>query len=229
VGDVFVFAFTAALNPTLLAAVTVMLVLPNPKRLLLGYLLGALMTSITVGLVIVFALGGSSSATSTAKHTINPALDIAFGLIILVLAFVVGTGRDKRRRARSARRKAEKADKPPPRWQQALSGGSARTTFVVGALLSLPGASYLAGLDELSKQDISTVTTVLSILAFNVIMLALLEIPLLGYAFSPEATAAAVHRFSAWLSRDGGRIALVLAVLIGIALIARGVAGLLNQ
>src|SRR5580704_17894150 len=43
-------------------------------------------------------------------------------------------------------RKGPKEDKGPPRWQQALSKGSARTTFVVGALLTLPGGSYLAGL-----------------------------------------------------------------------------------
>ena len=228
VGDVFIFAITAAFNPTLLAAVTVMLVLDRPERLLLGYLAGAMMTSVTCGLVIVFALGGSSGGTSTAKHTINPVIDITLGVLILAVAFVVGTGRDKRRRARIARRKAKNADKPPPRWQQALSGGSARTTFVVGALLSLPGASYLAGMDELSKQHISTVATVLCVIAFNAIMLALLEIPLLGYAFSPQKTDAAVHRFSAWLSRDGARIALVLAVLVGIALLARGVIGLLS-
>ncbi|MDX6725892.1 MAG: hypothetical protein QOK49_697, partial [Baekduia sp.] len=64
--QVFVFAITAAFNPTLLAAVTLMLALDHPKRLLLGYMLGAVLTSITVGLVIVFALGGSSRATSTA-------------------------------------------------------------------------------------------------------------------------------------------------------------------
>jgi hypothetical protein len=228
VGQVFVFAITAAFNPTLLAAVTVMLVLDNPKRLLLGYLLGAMMTSVTLGLVIVLTLGGSSSGTSTAKHTLNPVLDIALGVLVLIVVFVVGTGRDRKRRARRSRKKAEKADKAPPKWQQALSGGSARTTFVVGALLTLPGASYLAGLDELAKQDLSTPVTVLSVIAFNVIMLTLLEVPLLGYTFSPEKTSAAVHRFSAWLSRDGGRIALVLAVLVGIALIARGVAGLLS-
>src|SRR4051812_37974969 len=67
------FSLTAALNPTLLAATTVMLVLPSPKRLLLGYLLGAMLTSISLGLVIVFTLSGSSTATSTAQHTVNPA------------------------------------------------------------------------------------------------------------------------------------------------------------
>ena len=226
--QVFVFAITAAFNPTLLAAVTVMLVLDNPKRLLLGYLLGAMMTSITLGLVIVFTLGGSSSGTSTAKHTINPILDIAIGLLILIVAFVVGTGRDRRRRERSERKKAENIDKPPPKWQQALSGGSARTTFVVGALLTLPGASYLAGLDNIAKQDLSNAGVVLSVIAFNVIMLSLLEVPLLGYAFSPEKTSAAVRRFSAWLNRSGGRIALVLAVVFGVALIARGATGLIS-
>ena len=59
-------------------------------------------------------------------------------------------------------------------------------------------------------------------------MLAFLEVPLLGYTFSPEKTSAAVPRFSAWLSRDGGRIALVVAVVLGVALIARGVGGLLT-
>ena len=226
--QVFVFAITAAFNPTLLAAVTVMLVLDNPKRLLLGYLLGAMMTSITLGLVIVFTLGGSSSGTSTAKHTVNPIIDITLGLLVLVVAFVVATGRDHKRRARSERKKAEKADKPPPKWQQALSGGSARTTFVVGALLTLPGASYLAGLSDIAKQDLSTTATVLTVVGFNLIMLSLLEVPLLGYAFSPEKTSAAVHRFSAWLNRSGGRIALVLALVVAIALIARGLVGLLG-
>src|SRR5258706_13814869 len=83
-GQIFLFSLTAALNPTLLTAVTVMLALPSPKRLLLGYLLGAIITSVTLGLVIVFSLDGSSSGISTAKNTVNPALDIALGLLILV-------------------------------------------------------------------------------------------------------------------------------------------------
>ena len=56
--DIFLLSLLAMLNPTLLAAVTVMLLLPNPKRLMFGYLLGAYTTSITLGLVIVFTLQG---------------------------------------------------------------------------------------------------------------------------------------------------------------------------
>ena len=71
-GNVFLLALTAALNPTLVAASTVMMILPNPRRLMLGYLLGALLTSITLGLIIVFSLN-DSSAVSTTQNTVSPA------------------------------------------------------------------------------------------------------------------------------------------------------------
>jgi hypothetical protein len=221
-GQVFVFALTSALNPSLLTAVTVMLTLDRPKRLLTGYLAGALVTSVTCGLVLVFALPHSSTA-GTAKHSVNPILNIALGAIVLLVVFVVGTERDHRRRAWSERRRARSADKPDPRWRRQLSKGSARDTFVVGVLLSFPGASYIAGMDLLHKQSTGTVTTILVVLAFNAIMLILLELPLLGYAIAPEWTSAAVKRFGDWLIRRGARAALIAGAVAGVLLIVRGI------
>src|SRR5436190_21848426 len=133
---VFFFSFTAMLNPSLLGATTLMLLLPHPKKLMLGYLLGALLTSITLGLVIVFTLQGSG-VVDTAKRTANPAVDLAVGALLLVVAFVLGSGRydpvlDRRRRHKEAT-----DDKAPPRWQRALGSGSPRIAFVVGVALTL--------------------------------------------------------------------------------------------
>jgi hypothetical protein len=223
VEQVFLLAFTAALNPTLLAAVTFMLTRPSAGRLMLGYLLGAMVTSMTCGLLIVFALDGSSPATDTAKRTVNPVLDIALRALVLAITFAVASGRPKRLSDRRARTRAKKADTPPPRWQRALNSGSARVGCLVGLVLTLPGASYLAALARIGKENLSTPAIVLTLLAFNVIMLLLLEIPLLGFAIAPDRTNAEVQRFGGWLRRSGGRIALVGAVLIGVALIARGI------
>src|SRR3954452_6496876 len=90
--DIYLLALLSLLNPSLLAAVTVMLLLPSPKRLLFGYLLGAYLTSITLGLVIVFSFK-SSSSVSTSKSTISPGIDIALGVIALVIAYVLYSGR----------------------------------------------------------------------------------------------------------------------------------------
>jgi hypothetical protein len=218
---IFLFSLTAALNPTLLTATTVMLLLPRPKRLLMGYLLGAYTTTIAVGLAIVYWLSGSGTV-STTQHTVSPAIDITLGALALLVAVVIGTGRMAR--AKERRRDRNHADEPKktPRWQRGLSKGSARDTFVVGLLLSFPGASYLAALSGIAKESLSNGGIVLTVIAVAVVMLALLEIPLISYAVAPAWTPAAIDRLKGWFRQHGARAAVVAATLIGIALIIRG-------
>jgi hypothetical protein len=224
--DIILLAFSAALNPTLLAATTVMLLLPRPRNLMLGYLLGAMMTSVSVGLVIVFSLE-SSGAVEVAKNTLGPVGDIVLGAILLIAARALSAERDALLRERRERRKAAKGkankEKGPPRWQRVLSRGTPRTTFVVGALLTLPGASYLLALTRLAKDDLATAETVLAVVGFNLIMLVLLELPLLSYWLEPDATPGRVERFKASLRRDGRRVAIRIAVVAGALLVVRGV------
>jgi hypothetical protein len=223
--DILLLAFSAALNPTLLAATTVMLLLPRPRNLMLGYLLGAMMTSISLGLVIVFSLEGSG-AVEVAKHTLGPVGDVVLGAIFLIVARALSAERDAILRERRERHKAAKGkakgERGPPRWQQVLSRGTPRTTFAVGALLTLPGASYLVALTRLAKDDLGAPEAVLVILGFNLIMLALLELPLLSYWLEPDATPGRVERFKASLRRDGRRIAIRIATGAGVLLLVRG-------
>jgi len=222
-GEVILLSFTSAFNPTLIAVTTLMLLLPNPKRLMLGYWLGAMVMSITLGLLIVFSLE-KSGIVSTTKHTLSPLADIVLGGLTLIIAAVLVSGRDERYRERRAKKKE---GKPPPRWQRELRRGTARTTFVIGALLTLPGASYLAGLDRLSKLDYSTVVTVLIVLTFNLVMLILLELPMIAFAVAPEWTPAAIDRAKAWAGVHGRVYAERGFVVIGVLLIIKGVVGLI--
>ena len=224
-GQVILLALAAALNPTLVAASTVMMMLPSPKRLMLGYLLGALMTSITLGLVIISSFE-SSDAVSTTQNALSPAATLALGAAFLVAAFVLGTGRHKR--AAKRRQAWRTAKKGPPRWQRALGKGSARITFVVGALLTLPGASYLAGLSRIDKLNYSTPETVLMVLAFNVIMLALLEVPLLCFVVAPDWTPTAIDRAKAWVVRHAHRFAVSMLSVLGVLLVVKGAIELLG-
>src|SRR4029077_6755037 len=129
----------SAVNPTLLAAVTAMLILPGPRRLLFGYLCGALLTSISLGILITFELQDSDHTINTAKHTVAPAADFVCGGILLVVAYVVQSGRDTWRVTRAEHRREAQAGKPPPRWRRALDKGSAPIAFVVGVCLAPPG------------------------------------------------------------------------------------------
>jgi hypothetical protein len=228
---IFGLALVAMANPTLLAAVTVMLLLPNPKRLMLGYLLGAYTTSISVGLAIVFALH-DSGAIDTSKRTIGPGQDIVIGLLLLLVAFVLGTDRDQRLRERKARRKhekqAENGEEKEPLPIRLLGRGSPRVAFVVGLLLSFPGVSYLVALGRIDGLDAGAAPTALLVIAFCLIQQMLLEVPLVGYALAPERTQGAVDGFRAWLGRNGRRFGIIVAAVLGALLIIRGLAGLVS-
>ena len=224
-GQVILLSLTASLNPTLVAATTVMLLLPSPSKLMLGYLVGAYVTSITLGLVIVFSLS-NSGATSTTENTLSPAVDIALGGLALLVAWTLATGRHKARAERRKASKAAKPDKGAARWQRELSKGSARTTFVVGALLTLPGASYLAGLDQIHKLSYSTTVTVLLVVGFNLVMLWLLEVPLICFLIAPDWTPHAVDRAKVWVSRHAHVFAVRGLGALGVLLIIKGIVGL---
>jgi hypothetical protein len=219
-GRAFLLALLAALNPTLLAATTVMLLLNNPGRLMLGYLLGATMTSVTLGLVIVFSLE-SSSVVSDTQTTVNPAVDIALGVIALVAARVLAPGH------RPEGHSAPAKEKPPPRWQTRLSHSSPRGAFVVGAVLTLPGASYLAGLRQIAELNYSDPATVLLVIAFNLVMLMLIELPLVGFAVAPEWTKREVAQAKRFVARHGRQAATYVLAGIGVALVIKGIVALI--
>jgi Sap-like sulfolipid-1-addressing protein len=227
VPEVILLSLTASLNPTLVAATTVMLLLDKPARLMGGYLLGAYVASITIGLVIVFSLPDSSTTTTT-QHTISPAVDIGLGAVALAIAFVLYTGRVERARQARAARKAAKGTVEPPRWQREMSKGSPRVTFVVGALLTLPGASYLAGLREIHRLHYSPAVTVLLVVGFNLVMLWLLEVPFVSFLVAPRWTPQAIARAKAWVSRHAHMFAVRGFAAVGALLVLKGVIGPLS-
>ncbi len=228
-GSIFVLALAAMFTPALLAAVTVMMVLPNTKRLMFGYLFGAYLTSISVGLVIVFSLHDSAAVSST-QHTLSPAAEVVLGTIALTVGLVLGTGRGAAIRERRRKRKSPDQAGPKQSWPERMLGrGSARITFAVGVLLTFPGVSYLTALDRMAGLDVSDTVTVLLVLAFCLMQQLLLEIPLLGYAVAPERTQRAVTGFREWLARNGRRAATIVAAAVGTLLIVRGVIELLAQ
>ncbi len=58
-------------------------------------------------------------------------------------------------------------------------------------------------------------------------MFVLAEVPLLGYSIAPDATRAKVEALNAWMAHHAHQIVTAVAVLAGLYLIGRGLAGVL--
>ena len=109
-----------------------------------------------------------------------------------------------------------------------MSKGSPRVTFVIGVLLTLR-ASYLAGLDRIHNQNLSTTETVLVVVGFNIVMLWLLEVPLVCFLVAPDWTPGAIERAKLWVGRHSHTFAVRGLSIIGALLVIKGVAGLLER
>lgn len=168
-GEIVAFSFGSALNPTLLTATTVMLLLPHPEKLMLGYWLGAMAMSLASGLLVVHALQGSG-VTGTTKHTLTPVEDYVVAATALIAAALLASGGLKRARMRRAARRTE--PERSPKWEQRVRSGTFATTFFLDLALSLPGATYLLLLDGLSKLDYLVLVTTLVLIGSNLIQLA---------------------------------------------------------
>jgi Sap, sulfolipid-1-addressing protein len=222
-GKVVGLAFVSALNPALVAATTIMLLLPRPQRLMLGYWFGAMLTSVTLGVVIVFTLEGSGFEQSS-KNTVHPAIALTLAGLLLLVVLVLATGRDK---PFEERRRTRKEQKESPRWQRWMQKGDPKITFVIGVLLSFPGASYLVALDTLSKLHYSTLATVLVVIGFCLVELVVLEILLVAFMFAPGQTPVAIDRAKAWAGARWRTIAIWGVAVIAAGLAVNGIAELL--
>ena len=230
-GSIFLLSLLAMFTPTLLAAVTVMMLLPNPKRLMLGYLLGAYLTSITArpaDRLLPARLGERQHR----KHTLGPVEDIVVGLLALLVAFVLGSGRDARLQERRRRRKeAKEADggEKKESWPDGCSGGARPGSPSSSAsLLTFPGVSYLTALDRMAKLDAGVGATGAAGRRLLPDPAAAARGAAAGLRLRAEWTQDAVARFRAWLGRNGRRAAIVVAAAIGALLVLRGVVTLLT-
>ena len=89
--ELILLALAAAVYPTLLAGVILILSRPNPLRLLLAFLAGGMAISVVAGYAIVQALE-SSNIVSKSHSSNKPIVDIAVGAASLLVAWGVASG-----------------------------------------------------------------------------------------------------------------------------------------
>jgi Sap, sulfolipid-1-addressing protein len=219
-------ALAAAVYPTLLAGVILILSQPRPLRMLFGFLAGGYIVSMIAGIAIVRALE-SSGAVDTSHHATKPIVSIVAGAVSLGVAWGISSGAINRGLSKHKRRKrAPEAPKKPSMASRALSRGSIAMAFVAGTVLNLPGVWYLEALAEIAKAMPSTFSALTQLLVFNVIMFSLVEIPIVAYVVNPEGAAGLVERGSAWGHNHSRKIAIWLATIVGVWLIVKGIIAL---
>ena len=214
--EIILLAFASMFWPTLITIVVLALRVPQPVRILAWFLLGGLLTTITIGLILVFALQDSNFVSGPSNKA-NPVLNIAAGL------FALGSALYLSRRKKTPAKPAATTAKKPSLTERAVERGGL-VAFIAGVVLNIvPGAFPFVALKDIAQLDVSDAGKVVSVIVFYVIMFAFAEVPIVAYLFAPERTTVKVNQFNDWLRRNSTRVAVWVLVAIGIYLTVRGV------
>lgn len=213
--EVFGLAVVSAFWPTLVLVDVLAFRTEKPERVLVAFLAGGLVSTLTIGSLIIFELRRSALVT-TSRSTTDPLLNIVIGLLALVGAWVLA--RRARRPAGTNRGDAMQS----VRLERAIRRG-APIAFVAGLIINIvPGVFPFIALKDIAELDYSVAATFAVLLAFYLVMFAFIEIPIAGYLFAPELTQSRVNEFNTWLGANGLRVAIWTLMIGGTYLVARG-------
>jgi Sap, sulfolipid-1-addressing protein len=213
--EFFALAFASALNPKLLALDLLLIENRRPRAMFLCVLLGGMTVALTIGLLDVLTIHADAI---TAQGKASAGVDLALGLLLLAVGGLLATGRLHGRQRAPVPAGTGPPDKPEKKdgWaQRVLAEPRLGLATLVGALIGLPGASYIAALHHLVAGKYSTVTQVIAVVVFVVIDFLLIIIPFAFLELRPEATKALLKRSQGWLLGHALQLMVGIALLLG--------------
>ena len=214
--EFFVLAFTAALNPKLLAIDLLLIENRRPRAMFLCVLLGGFTVGITIGLldVLVFHVDAISS-----QKTVSAGVDLALGLLLLAVGALVATGRLHARRKAAVPAGGGPSDVPEKEkkdgWARLLAEPRLGLAMLVGAVCGIPGAAYLSGLHILVTSKSPAANQVIGVILFVFIEFLLIIIPFAFLELWPEGTKAALRGSQAWLLGHARQLIAYTALVLG--------------
>jgi len=220
--EFFGLAFLAALNPKLLGLDLLLIENRRPRAMFLCVLVGGMAVALTVGLldVLVFRADAIHHQAS-----VSAGVDLALGLLLLAAGTLLATGRLHGRRKAAVPagdQQPDKKDKKDGWAQRVLSEPRLGLAMLVGAVIGIPGASYLAALHNLVTGKSSTATQVIAVVIFVIIDFLLIIIPFAFLELRPEATKARLKRTQDWLLSHALQLMATIALLLGAYLAISG-------
>ena len=219
--EFFALAFAAALNPKLLALDLLLIENSRPRAMFSCVLLGGMTVALAIGLIDVLTV--HADAISAQKKA-SAGVDLALGVLLLAAGALLATGR------LHGRSKPEKEGGAQQEQQEKKDSWAARVlaeprlglAMLVGALIGLPGASYLDALHHLITGKYSTWTAVIAVVVFVIIEFLLIIVPFLFLELWPERTKRVLKGTQDWLLGHALQLMAGIALVLGAYLTISG-------
>jgi hypothetical protein len=209
-------SLAAMLSPTTLTfSVLALVVSDRPLHTGIFFYLGAFLATLAVGIIAAFVVGDVAASDSSSPKTWVAIVDVVLALLLLALV------RSYTRRPADPRRVAGAMDQ-----MRKVAGSPAIAIFAAGATLANPGGFIPIALKTISETDPSAVEYIVEWLFFTIVSLLPLFVALIMMVLASDGTMRVLERVRGWLERNARNVAVVIVVLLALALLRNGIAGL---
>ncbi len=201
----------ALCSPVSVVTVIVLLTMPSGLRRAVAFVVGWLLAIVAIFAVTVLVLHGQdfrSHETTPARAA--SAVEIAAGCIILL-----GSARAFHRRRRSAGAET-------PKWIARLDRTNWLLALLAGAIMLTYSLTLAAGA-EILKAHVSTADAVIASVVFALASITSIAAPIVLVVVAPDSATRRLAESRRWLLGHSRTIGLIALMVIGAALIARGI------
>lgn len=219
VGDLLPLAVGVAISPIPIIAIILMLLAPRAGAtsggFLVGWVLGvAAATTVFTVLAATVGLSGSNGPTTAASWT-----KVALGVLLLLLA------------ARQWRSRPDPGqDAELPKWMTAIDSFTFGKAAGLGVLLSAVNPKNLlmcaAAGATIGAAAIKTGEQVVAVAVFTIIAISTVAVPAIAYVAAKDRIRHPLDELHIWLQQHNAAVMSVLLLVIGVALIGKGIGGL---
>lgn len=234
---VLVLAGSVIFEPIRLGLVVLLLSRRRPLMQLLAFLCGGFTMGVGVGLIVLFLLRTAPAV----GHVSVAQVQIASGLVALLIAVTLATGVSARSRARPADAAVGPGgtgvallERPAPTGRRQLADrariflrrDSLCVAAVCGMGAALPSANYLGSMAAILASHAAALAQVQALVAFNLVAFTVAELPLIGYLAAPHQARAVMARLQIWLRSRGHRDIAALVAAAGCLMLVLGLTSL---
>ncbi len=212
-------ALLSALSPTALLIAAVYLGSARPGLTSLFYLAGAVLMSIVMGIVVLFALR-SAGLNHPDQHGARYGLRLGLGILLFAAAAFVATRKPRSRDPAKAHHGLV------PRM---VADPAPLSAFVVGLLVFAPGVTFIAALQVIATARAGPEVTTLAVLLVVVINVLLVWLPITLHLVAPHATERRLKAFNSWLRTHGRTVLAWVLVVAGGIMLFDGIYGLITR
>lgn len=212
-------AVALTIIPIPIVAVILMLFSERARQNGVAFLTGWILGVAAAMSILLVVVSSQDPATDEGSSATLSWIKVILGAILVLLAV-----REWRKRP------AAGVEVEMPRWMQRIDSMEPGGAFGLGILLAAANPKNLlliaGGAVAIAQADLPSSETAIAIAIFTLIGSLSIAIPALGYLFTGERIQPSLDRAKTWLTANNTTVMAVLLIVIGIALLGKGLGDL---